>query len=176
MRRSITVPMVLWKKKQAKKNIKRGIPVGVNLRIKNKKSRSFVPKLGTEGIQLYFDCGINPVSGLLSSLINAGRVEMKGGGVYTISPAYTDGKAVNFKAKKDLNLVPLDVLLEYPKLVDAESKEELEGYLKFFDASVNYSTDGIVEKETGEKDDIDDDDEADQKMEEILSADEESED
>ena len=42
---------------------------GVNMKIQNVKNRLFRPFVESEGIQLYFDHGINPISGLLSLLI-----------------------------------------------------------------------------------------------------------
>jgi RecA/RadA recombinase len=138
---------------------KREMPIGVNLKVKNKKSRSFVPMLKTEGIQLYFDRGINPISGLLTTLINAGRIETAGKGYYKINDPWACGKEAKFQASKENNLVPIETLLEFPVLVDAKDTEELKDYLETFGNAVDLiPDDGDIAETAMENDDIDDDD------------------
>jgi recombination protein RecA len=105
--------------------------IGVNLKIKNVKNRSCAPFCESEGIQLLFANGINPISGLLSLLVQDERVKMTSAGRYTVEPAFAgpDGK-VNFQAVKVNNAVPLQVFFDNPKLIDGESEEEVREYLK----------------------------------------------
>lgn len=137
----------------------REVPIGVNLKFKNKKSRSFVPFLWTENVQLYFDKGINPLGGLLKVLEGAGRIEAKGAGNYKVLEPWADGKDVTFKSAAVRNDVPLSALLECPKLVDAETSEDIKKYVGVFaDALALATSDTTAEKAMDEEDDIHSDD------------------
>lgn len=137
---------------------KRDVPIGVNLKVKNKKNRSFVPMLKTEEIQLYFDRGINPLSGLLTVLINAGRIESAGKGYWKINEPWAGGKEdAKFQGSKITNLIPVDVLYEFPALIDAKDIEEVKDYLGIFGTAIDIITDDIGEK-VMDDDDIDSDD------------------
>lgn len=122
---------------------------GVNLKIENKKNRSFRPFVETEGVQLYFEHGINPLTGLLSILINADRVEGKAGN-YTVKPAYLPDqseladkdKGYKFKASLETNVVALQVLLDCPKLIDANTKEEVMEYIRPYQGALEMSASG----------------------------------
>jgi recombination protein RecA len=75
------------------------VPLGNRLGIVNRKSRSYTPGLKTDGIKLYFDGGIDPLSGLLTVLMMSKRLEIGKGGNYKVLPEYTeDGKQYSFKA------------------------------------------------------------------------------
>ena len=102
------------------KNIenKNGLPLGVNLKFANKKSRNCPPGMKTEGVQLFFQNGINPLGGLLSVLIASERVVGVRGN-YVVKPEYTqDGNEYTFKASAVRNDIPYDVVLDCPKLID----------------------------------------------------------
>ena len=115
--------------------------------------------LKTEGIQLYFDRGINPISGLLTTMINAGRVETSGKGYYKINDPWAGGKEAKFQASREKNLVPIETLLEFPTLVDAKDTEELKVYLETFGNAVDMIPDnGDISETAMDADDIDDDD------------------
>jgi len=136
---------------------KKGLPLGVNLRFANKKSRSFVPGLKTEGVQLFFETGINPLGGLLSILVAAGRIDNYSGSHYRVLEPWADGKDVTFQAAKGPNTIPLDVLFEAPRLVDGETEEEVRAYLAPFDAAIRMATgDNIVEKKSEDDDEVPD--------------------
>jgi recombination protein RecA len=125
------------------------IPMGNRLGIVNRKSRSYTPGLKTDGIKLYFDGGIDPLSGLLTVLIVAKRVEVGKAGNYKVYPEYTeDGEMLNFKASKDRerNEMPLDVILKCPKLVDGESREEVEEYLARWQTAMDASNNDKIEE------------------------------
>lgn len=130
---------------------KTGLPLGIDLKFTNKKNRSFVPGVATEGVQLFFEQGINPIGGLLSVLIAAGRIEGKTN--YTVKEPWADGKEITFKAKKEGNAIPLEVLLEAPKMLDFESAEEMREYFSLFDGALKLATgNDIVEKEVSDSD------------------------
>jgi recombination protein RecA len=148
---------------QAAKQIidaKRDCPIGVNLKIKNKKSRSFVPMLQTEELQLYYDNGMNPLGGLLTVLMNAGRVESCGAGNWKVNEPWSEGKEYRFKASKDKNLIDVKVLLDCPKLIDAEDAEQIKSYLGVFGQAIDLAnSEGVIkETEMNDGDDITSDD------------------
>ena len=135
------------------KNIenKNGLPLGVNLKFANKKSRNCPPGMKTEGVQLFFESGINPLGGLLSVLVATGRVT-GGKGNYTVIPEYTlDGNPIAFKSSAVRNDVPYDLLLSCPKLIDLETTEDVVSYFKHHMPAIELATGGaIVEKTINE--------------------------
>lgn len=102
---------------------------GINMQVKNVKNRSFRPFVVADDIKLYFDNGVDPLSGLLTCLIEGERVAGKGN--YSVADAYLpEGRAeYKFRAKKAENRIPVQVLLDCPKLIDAESEAEVQEYL-----------------------------------------------
>jgi recombination protein RecA len=151
---------------------KRKIPLGVNLKVANKKSRTFVPFLETEGIQLYFNRGINPLGGLLTVLIGAGRVEAVKGGVYKINEPWAGGKEITFKANLARNDLDAEVLLQCPALVDAQDEEQVKTYLADFGEAIDLSHSA----DTAEVGVSDDDDESDEdKVDQIVGGESEEE-
>lgn len=121
---------------------------GINMQVENRKNRAFRPFSKHEGIKLYFDTGINPLTGLLTALLEDERILGKGGN-YSVAPEYLpeDKTEVKFKSSVERNDVPLDVLLDCPKLIDATSREEIEEYLAPFQAAINFTNSGnFVEK------------------------------
>lgn len=148
---------------------------GINMQVKNVKNRMFRPFVNADDVKLYFDDGVDPVSGVLNCLIEGERVKMKSGGNYEVMPAYLPDSRTEykFKASKAENRVPLEVLLECPKLVDAETTEEVQAYLdcwgggliatqsgEYGEKSVSFDADGnpmeggfeepVEDEETGE--------------------------
>lgn len=118
---------------------------GINMQVKNVKNRMFRPFVNADDVKLYFDEGVDPVSGVLNCLIEGERVKMKSGGNYEVMPAYLPDSRTEykFKASKAENRVPLEVLLECPKLVDAETREEVQAYLDCWGG-------GLVATESGD--------------------------
>jgi recombination protein RecA len=136
----------LYAKKQIKdKNT--DVVVGVNLTVRNQKNRTNRPFLYTEGIQVYFDCGINPLGGLLSILIGAGRVKVAGKGTYEVCEPWAGGEKHVFKSSMARNDVPSQVLLSCPSLVDAKKTTEVEEYLKVFEKALTISTGDFTKEE-----------------------------
>ncbi len=125
---------------------------GINLQVRNKKNRSFVPFLEASNVQLFYDKGINPLGGLLLILLQISRVEPAGGGGnYIVKEPWANGQKVKFKAAKEANIVPADVLYRCPTLVDAESKEEVEAYLSIFQDAID-----LTEADTLQSKDVND--------------------
>ena len=111
--------------------------IGVNIKMQNKKNRSYRPFVEVDNIPLYFDRGINPLGGLLGALIDADRIEPLGAGNFLVKEAFSGISNYKFKSSVERNDVPVKVLLDCPLLVDAESKEKLEDYLAPYMDSIN---------------------------------------
>ena len=119
---------------------KKGNIMGVNIGVKNVKNRCFRPFVETENVHLFFEKGINPFSGLLSLLLNSDRVSSPSAGNFVVAPEWTeDGQEFKFKSSLDRNDVPVEVLLQCPKLVDATSPEEIMYYVSLCDTAINAS-------------------------------------
>lgn len=124
--------------------------IGVNLKIKNRKNRSFRPFVEVEGIQLFFEHGVNPLSGLLSCLIQCERIELVKTGLYRVKEPWANGQEIEFEATKGINLVPKEPVLKCPALIDATSEAEVANYLSLFDSAINLTlSDDVEEKEVG---------------------------
>lgn len=121
--------------------------LGVNMTVTNKKNRHFTPGVKIENIPLFFDSGINPLGGLLDALLMSKRVEpTKGVGKYTILSPWNNGneEAVFQQAKS--NPFNPDILMQYPSLIDANNKEEVEEYLKEWSDAINLTNSDSVEE------------------------------
>jgi len=112
------------------------VSIGVNLKVVNKKNKCFRPFAESEGIQLYYDVGVDPLSGLLSILLQSERVVPDGKGVYKVAEPWAGGETVKFKANKETNRVPAEPLLACPGVVDAKDEKEVQDYLSVFDAAI----------------------------------------
>ena len=132
------------KKIEYKLSAKKTKILGMNFRVKNVKNKTHRPFISTENIQLLFEHGINPISGLLSCLMDAGRVTQKNAGFFVVSEQFTGGEEFKFKASLDKNEVPLDVLLKYPSLVDAKDEQELAEYLQPYKSAMDFEIGGDV--------------------------------
>ena len=141
---------------QTQKKIEQTIPgmgkkkiLGINIKVQNKKNRSYRPFVEVDNIPLYFDRGMNPLGGVLGALLDSGRVIAGGAGNYTISPQYTDGKEVKFKSSMERNDIPQEIAEEYAQILDTTS-EQMKEYLQLYADVINY-------KVIGEVVDVDDD-------------------
>lgn len=144
------------KKIEKKITAKKNKILGVNLKIKNVKNKTHKPFVESEGIQLLFDRGVNPLSGLLSCLLEEERLIAKGAGNFIIKDEFLgQNKEDNkFKASIERNDVPLEILINNPKLIDAESAEEVTAYMKPYMAAINFQlADDTVEVDVKEDDD-----------------------
>jgi len=111
-------------------------PLGVNMKIKNKKNRHFTPGLLAEDIPLFFNSGIHPLGGLLHALVLSGRVTAKSGGNYTIQEPWAGGETIKFKATLSKPMEP-EPLLKCPAMVDADSPEQIRSYLDEWQQSIS---------------------------------------
>ena len=111
---------------------------GVNLSVRNVKNRTFRPFVSAEDIKLYFDDGVDPLSGVLSCLKEDGRIVMTSNGRYTVAEEYAQGE-YKFQATKVSNTVKEQVLFDCPKLVDCETAEEVRAYLSEFKGGMEAS-------------------------------------
>lgn len=128
------------------------VPLGVNVKVENKKSRSFDPFWETDNIQLYFASGINPLGGLLGILMKTERIKAASAGVYVVQEPWAGGNEIKFKSSQDRNDVPAETLLECPALIDAESREEVEQYLLTFGSAIDVTkAENVTEEEISEE-------------------------
>lgn len=140
---------------------------GINLQVKNIKNKTHRPFIVVEDVKLYFESGIDPLSGLLQSLRESGRIEPAKTGKYKVTDAYLpEGQTeYMFSASKVRNDVPMQVVLDCPKLIDAENKEQIEEYLADFQLALGSSnSEDFEEKEVafdvdGDLIEVDEDDE-----------------
>ena len=133
---------------------KDGMPLGVNLNFANKKSRCCVPGLKTKGVQLFFEEGVSPLGGLLSILLQAKRIKAEGGrGHYKVLEPWAEGKEYTFQSNKERNDVPLDLLLEVPKIVDAKDKDEVLEWLRPYEGAIKFATGSDIVEKKAEADD-----------------------
>lgn len=112
--------------------------LGINVKLKNIKNKTHRPFCESENIQLLFDKGINPLSGLLSCLLDAERIEIKGAGNFVVKEPWAGGSEVKFKASIERNDFPVEILMQCPGLIDAFSSEQIKDYLEPFQASINF--------------------------------------
>lgn len=119
------------------------MPIGVNMSVTNKKNRHHTPGIKVENVPLFFDNGINPLGGLLDALILSKRI--KGKGTYEVLEPYANGDAGTFKLKANAIISP-DVLYRWPKLIDAESAEEVKEYLSEWNAAVDLANSEAVKQ------------------------------
>jgi RecA/RadA recombinase len=121
---------------------------GVNLAVKNVKNRTFRPFVQAEDIKLYFDNGIDPLSGILACLRQEGRIILSGNGNYTVSPECLpeDKTEYKFKASKVSNTVKEEVLYDCPKLIDCETAEDVKTYLQEFTSGMAATASGDFEE------------------------------
>ena len=121
---------------------------GVNLSVKNVKNRTFRPFVISEDIKLYFDNGIDPLSGVLSCLRQDRRIILSGSGNYTVTEDYLpeDKTEYKFRASKGNNTVNVDVLYDCPKLIDCETAEDVKTYLSEFSRGMAATASGDFEE------------------------------
>lgn len=113
--------------------------LGINVKMKNVKNKTHRPFIESDNVQLLFDRGVNPLSGLLSCLLDSERLVAKSAGNFIVNPNFTpDGKEFKFRSSLERNDVPMDVLISCPALIDASSSEEVLEYLSPFESAINF--------------------------------------
>jgi recombination protein RecA len=128
----------------------REVPIGVNVKMQNKKCRCFSPHWETEGIQLFFDSGINPLGGLLTILKQSGRIDVKTAGNYFVKSDFAhDGvDSKTFKGSKTRNDIDPQILIDNPLLVGVETSEEVVGYLDAFGEAISLTNSEKIEEKS----------------------------
>ncbi len=116
--------------------------IGIEMDVNNTKNKCSKPFRSAAGLELFFDQGINPTSGLLKLLVEEEKVTQNAAW-YTIN----DGSEYKFQSKNFTN-----VLLDHPELIGAPSKEDIEKYLKINKNSLEAS---LSEEITIEQQDYD---------------------
>lgn len=137
-------------------NKKLNTSMGINLKVRNVKNRCTAPFLEAEGVQLYWKDGVNPLGGLLTTLIQAGRIDKAGNGTYQVKEPWAAGAEIKFRASKVRNDIDVDTLLKCPALVDAKDEQELRDYLSIFGSAISQG-DNEDNEETDAKGIMDDD-------------------
>jgi len=125
-------------KKRTSKHTSKSL--GVNLRFRNTKSRCFTPFLNTSEVQLYFDKGVNPLGGLLSVMMAAGRVEKVSSGNYKVLEPWCGDSEIKFKSSEVRNDIPAELVQKCPAIIDAETEQEAVDYLNVYGAAIELST------------------------------------
>lgn len=141
---SLSLKTKAYKKlKDERDNVK-----GVLVSVENTKNKCFKPFVSApENAQLLFDYGINPLGGLLDCLYKHYRIDKDKKGYWKIRPEFTtNGEEVVFQASLEKNIVPAEVVINNPKLVDAESSEQVIEYLNSFN-SVDIPEDSLQEQD-----------------------------
>jgi len=112
------------------------MPLGVNMKVKNKKNRHFSPGILIENVPLFFSQGINPLGGLLQALLLAGRVEGgEGKGNYKVNEPWANGEKISFRSTLANPLDP-EVLYRCPFLVDADNADQIKEYLSEWNEAI----------------------------------------
>lgn len=93
--------------------------IGIEMDVGNTKNKCSRPFRIASGLELFFDQGINPTSGLIKLLVEEEKITQSGAW-YTIN----DGSETKFQSKNFTS-----VLIEHPELVGAPSREELEKFI-----------------------------------------------
>lgn len=130
--------------------------MGINIKIQNKKNRSYRPFVEVDNIPLYFDKGINPLGGCLGALIDANKITPQGAGKFLINSSLTNGEEVTFRSSMERNDIPLEIAYKYPGLFDAESELEIRSYLDPHLDAINYVCDGEISDVGDDESEIDD--------------------
>jgi recombination protein RecA len=130
--------------------------LGINIKIQNKKNRSYRPFVEVDNIPLYFDKGINPLGGILGALIDAGRIVPQGGGKFLIKPEFCNNEEITFRSSMDRNDIPLEIAYKYPLLLDAESELDIRSYLDPHLEAINFECDSDVSEVSDDDGEIDD--------------------
>lgn len=117
------------------------------------KSRFTAPFQKVENASLMYEDGIDPFGGLLTLMLQAKRIKMVGKGRYLVLPEYSGGEEVIFSANKEQNMIPLDILLKCPKILDADKPEQVKKYIDLYGSAIgkafkeDYQAESIDEEE-----------------------------
>lgn len=151
-------------------NSKLGSIIGVNLKIQNKKNRCFKPYVEAEEVQLFFDKGVNPMSGLLGMLKQAGRIErVNNKGLWQINDPWAGGNVITFTTSLEKGM-PVEPLFKCPSVVDAKDEDEIKNYLAIFQSAIDQSASEETTEKEIKDDSLDGPDEVDRAVEAIMKS------
>jgi recombination protein RecA len=141
---------------RASKRIKDSLDnvIGIRVNVSNVKNKCFKPFQNVESMFLFFDMGIAPFSGMLDSLVRSGRITGSKGN-YKVGLEYTGGEEVSFKSSQERNDVPAEVLLQCPKLVDAEDVSDVQYYIDMFGKATSASQSTLAEQDIVDEQELD---------------------
>lgn len=126
----------------------KGNVLGVNITVQNVKNRCYKPFVEAKNMHLFFEQGINPFGGMLELLLQSDRIVSSGAGNYSVCEPYADGKEIKFKASKERNDIPSEVLLQCPKLVDADSAAQVQYYIDLYQDAISAVDNEIAEEDS----------------------------
>lgn len=124
---------------------KRKFPIGSNLKITTKKNRFNTSGIAASDIPLFASHGINPLGGLVQTLVYAGRLNSTSPGNYVVDPEITGGEEVKVKAALAKPLNP-EILYRFPALIDATSEEQVRTYLATWEDAMALANDDSIEE------------------------------
>lgn len=132
--------------------------IGINLKVTNKKNRCCSPFREAEGVHLYWNDGVNPLSGLLTCLIQDERIDKVGNGVYIVKEPWANGQEIKFRASKAKNEIEPDVLYNCPALIDASDEQSVRDYFDIFGAAIKQGNNEENEETDASNDESSNDD------------------
>jgi recombination protein RecA len=157
---SLSIKTKAYKKlKDERENVK-----GILVSVENTKNKCFRPFVAApDNAHLLFDAGINPVGGLLDCLYKEYRIDKAvkedgkpRAGYWKVRAEYTEnGEDVVFQASMEKNVVPIEVLIQCPKLIDGESSEQVKDYLASFGLTLEASNAQYEEQEIQSGEELD---------------------
>lgn len=133
----------------------RGNIKGILVNVENTKNKCFKPFIAApSNAALLFDAGINPLGGLLDCLYKNYRIDKTSPARWKVRPEYSNGEDVNFQGSLEKNVVPMEILLKCPKLIDAENEEQVRSYFESLGSAMNDSEYQEQSVESGEELDV----------------------
>jgi len=121
--------------------------IGMGVTVRNVKNKCFKPFVEARNMNLLYDQGINPFSGLLELLIQTERIVGCGNGIYKVNEPWAAGQEIKFKSSLERNDVPLDALLKCPAIVDATSAQQVQEYMDTFGQAVEAMQEKVAKEE-----------------------------
>jgi recombination protein RecA len=145
----VSSSLMMYSSKQLKN--KDGKTIGMNVKLKNNKSRFTSPYQEASNVRLDFNHGIDAFGGLLQILIEAGRIEKTSKGNYKVREPWCNGKEIKFTSSSVRNDVPYTMLLECPSVVDAETPEQIQYYIDVYGEVGDYvNSENVIEEDLTE--------------------------
>ena len=112
-----------------------GAAIGIKMRVTITKNKIAKPFRKVEDLELFFDYGISPTSGLVDVLVGLGRLEKNG--------SWWRVPGCDAKFQGDENIPR--IIVEHPEMVDAPSSEAVMAFLQRNQASLTASRDLVAE-------------------------------